>query len=227
VTGEEESDVAKGDNESSPTADAELRNTREVAKGWWQGVTGLFGLFSVGTVIFAADAVGGLGTFGKVAFAIAAFLAAVLSGVAIARSLRAAHGWPSRKELRRRFYGKERRGFLSPAPPVAEGDTVNFERDSLAKLTIKAAEDLRLGVFFGAAALGCLLVALGIVWFAGDLDAEPRVFNVQAIDERNGESVACGVLVALDGTDVILGEPSSRNVAQEGVTLKQVVTCPP
>jgi len=94
VTGEEESDVAKGDKESPPTADAELENTREVAKGWWQGVTGLFGLFSIGTVIFAADAVGGLGTSGKIAFAITALLAAVLSGLAIAYSLRAAHGWP-------------------------------------------------------------------------------------------------------------------------------------
>jgi hypothetical protein len=216
-----------GPEPGAPTAEAELQNTREVAKGWWQGVTGLFGLFSIGTVVFAADAADGLANIWKISFGIAAFLAAGLSGIAIGYSLRAAHGWPSRKQLRHRLYHDTSQHRVPGTSQFAARKVATFKRESAATLTIKAAEDLRYGVNYGAAALGCLMVALSIVWFAQDPVAESTAFTVQAMDEKTGEPVACGVLVDLDGTDVVIGEPSSGTFAQEGIALKEVINCPP
>jgi hypothetical protein len=178
-----------------PTAAVdELANVRAVAKEWLGATTALFGLFSLGGVIFGRDALTGLGVGPGVAVLLFALLAVVTAAASIFFGNRAAHGWPSRTEVK----------------PEQQGDRA-WEQIDQQRNFRKARKDHWNAVRCAGFSLASLVVAVTVLMGAHYLKDAPATATVVRITDASGQSVACGSLQKLTATEAVIRDSSGTD----------------
>ncbi|MFJ2576911.1 hypothetical protein [Kitasatospora aureofaciens] len=121
-------------------------DVRAAAEKWLTGITALYGLFGLAGVVAGRTTIASLGTAGKTTVAAAALLGIAAAGGAILTGYRAAYGWPV-------------------AQPVADDTELARWKARHDAYAFSAAADLRRAVALAVAALGALVLTVGLIWF--------------------------------------------------------------
>ncbi|MBV6698212.1 hypothetical protein KV557_13860 [Kitasatospora aureofaciens] len=145
-------------------------DVRAAAEKWLTGITALYGLFGLAGVVAGRTTIASLGTAGKTTVAAAALLGIASAGGAILTGYRAAYGWPV-------------------AQPVADDTELARWKARHDAYAFSAAADLRRAVALAVAALGALVLTVGLIWFLPAKSSAGSPPNlVDAGSARSGKS---------------------------------------
>jgi hypothetical protein len=185
-------------------APGEEEAIRKAAQGWIAGVTALLGLFGLAGIVTGKDALSGLDTLAKALIAIALIAALVLSCIALLRTYKASYGWP---------------GVVDVSDNRKLGEWYSKRQSSVKQ----ASDNLRTGVYFAIAALGALVLTVGIFWFSPVSPKTPLV-NVTSADD----SIVCGELLSSTSPGnlrVRRGNGSVSEITASQAKIKNVSSC--
>lgn len=178
-----------------PSADVdELANVRAVAKEWLGATTALFGLFSLGGVVFGRDALTGLTIVPGIFVVVLALSAVGTAAASIFFGNRAAHGWPTRQELKPHKHGDEAWGQIDQQR--------NFRH---------ARKDHWKAVACAGASLVLLVLAVVALMLAHYWKDTPATATVVRITDEAGRSVACGSLQHVTATEAVIRDAAGTD----------------
>ena len=182
----------------------QLQDVRSAAEKWIGGMTALFGIFGVASVVSARATMTDLAAGWQALIGIAAAVSVGLAGLAVFWIYRAACGWPvtypvSNDEELRAWYTKQQ-----AAPRVQ----ATFLRD---------------GVRAAGGALIMLVITVGLLWYA---PAQSPTVSLVQVTLNDGSQVCGTLLPATPGATLIrrASDGTAMDISPRAIVSETVVT---
>ncbi|MFG1628977.1 hypothetical protein [Kribbella sp. NPDC049227] len=181
-------------------------NVRSAADKWIAGVTAIFSLFGLASLVTGKDALAGVPNWAKITIGVLLLIAIICAAIALVSTFRAAYGWPHSVNVStdRRL----RDWFVKRLRTAAD-----------------AADNLRLGVLLALTSLLAVVAAVAVLWFAPTKPPTPML----KITSTN-ETVMCGEILNTKNTGKLRIRYTDGSVHEVAVTevskAENVKTCP-